>query len=203
MDKTIEQTYWDKNFVEDPEFAEKFFRAIGDKNAHSKKWFRLWLKENLQYRNLLDVGCGPATEFEGFRDDGINISYTGVDSSAHLCQMNRDRGVDMIEAHAHQIPVRDSSYELVWSRHVLEHNPDFRPVLNEMIRCASKTAIHIFFIKPKEVAKIYFDEKEGLYPGNTYSVNDINEFLSSHPKVREFYWEEINKKENMIVIQIK
>lgn len=198
--KVIEQTYWDKNFKEDKEFAEKFFTAIGDTNAHSKVWFRIWLKENsVKFNNCLDVGCGPATEFEGFKNDGIEMEYTGVDSSEYLVELDKSRGANMILAHAHEIPVEDSSYELVMSRHVLEHNPDFKPVLNEMIRCASKLAVHIFFRKPREQEKIFYNEEEGLYPGNIYSTHAINEFLTNHPKVKKFEWVEINKKENMIL----
>ena len=203
MSNTIEQTYWDKNFSQDPEFANKFFTAIGDKTAHSKKWFRLWLKNHPEFKNCLDVGCGPATEFEAFREDEISVAYTGVDSSNHLVEMNKSRGVDMINAHAHSIPVNDSSYDLVMSRHVLEHNPTFQPVLEEMIRCASKLAVHIFFIKPKAHEKINFDENQGLYPGNTYNFNDINVFLENHPKVDRYEWVDINKKENMILAWIK
>lgn len=203
MSKVIEQTHWDQKFKEDPEFADKFFAAIGDKNAHSKVFFRQWLKSNpIKFRNCLDVGCGPATEHFGFQDDQLGITYTGVDSSSHLCQFNKSRGIDMIEAHAHSIPVRDTSYELVMSRHVLEHNPDFRPVLNEMIRCASRLAVHLFFMKPKEKETIRFDDNENLYV-NTYNLHDINEFLSNHPKVEKFEWEEINKKEKMILVWIK
>ena len=91
MDAVIEHTYWDKNFKEDPQFGDKFFQAIGNSSANSKIWFRQWLKLNPEitsFKNCLDIGCGPATEFEGFKTDEITIDYTGVDSSAHLCNFN-------------------------------------------------------------------------------------------------------------------
>jgi ubiquinone/menaquinone biosynthesis C-methylase UbiE len=203
MKKTIEQTYWDSNFKNDKEFADKFFTAIGDKQSHSKVWFREWLKNSsIKFQNCLDVGCGPATEHFGFAEDNIDINYTGVDSSNYLCNLNRSKGVNMIEAHAHSIPTNDASYELVMSRHVLEHNPDFRPVLNEMIRCASKLAVHIFFLRPKEEEIIRYKEKENLYE-NTYNLHDINEFLSNHDKVLNFEWTRINKKEDIVFIWTK
>lgn len=205
MDAVIEHTYWDKNFKEDPQFGDKFFQAIGNSSANSKIWFRQWLKLNPEitsFKNCLDIGCGPATEFEGFKNDEITIDYTGVDSSAHLCEFSRQRGVTMIEAPAHSVPVEDSSYELVMSRHVLEHNPDFRPILNEMIRSASKLATHTFFEKPREEQKIQFDSASNIFWGNVYKMDDINEFLDSHPKVASYEWLDINNTENIVMIWI-
>jgi hypothetical protein len=88
------------------------------------------------------------------------------------------------------------------SRHVLEHNPDFRPILNEMIRSASKLATHTFFEKPREEQKIQFDSASNIFWGNVYKMDDINEFLDSHPKVASYEWLDINDTENIVMIWI-
>ena len=108
----------------------------------------------------------------------------------------------MILAAAHEIPVADNSFDVAFSRHVLEHQPDFQPVLEEMIRISSKLATHIFFKKPSTTKKIDFDPKINLYH-NIYSQQDINNYLKQHDKVERFQWQNVTSHENIIFIWLK
>jgi ubiquinone/menaquinone biosynthesis C-methylase UbiE len=203
MKNVIKQTWWDNNLNSK---METFLDWVGPSSAESKVYFRNFLKNsNIKFKNCLDVGCGPATEFFGFKNDGINIDYTGVDSSNVLNEINTGKGISMINAEGHEIPVKDSSYELVFSRHVLEHQIAFEPILEEMIRAASTLATHIFFIKPTSQPQEFIwkkSQEDNLYH-NRYNVQDIENFLKSNTKVNKFEWREINDLENILLVWIK
>ncbi len=199
MSKVLQQTWWDSNLKTK---MDEFKGWVGDHNAESKSFFRNYIKKNnLKFNNMLDVGCGPATEYYGFKNDLIDIDYTGVDSSVILNQLNKEKNINMLNAEAHNIPVSDSSFDLVYCRHVLEHQPSFESVLKELIRCTKKLAIHIFFIKPEEKEQINYDSNSNLYH-NKYSKLDIELFLKNTKKIKKFEWQEINKSENILLMWV-
>lgn len=199
MKNILKQTWWDKNLNSK---METFLNWVGTSDAESKIYFRNFLKQSeVKFKNCLDVGCGPATEFFGLKNESIEIEYTGVDSSTVLVEKNKQNGVPMILSPAHEIPVPDSSYELVFSRHVFEHQPDFKPVLEEMIRVSSELVAHTFFIKPGPHEKVKFSSLENLYHVR-FKKEDIDNFLKNKSKVKSFEWREINKDENILLIYI-
>jgi len=199
----LKQTWWDNNLTTN---MNKFLGWVGESNAESKVFFRNVIKTSqIQFKNCLDIGCGPATEYLGFQQDNIDIEYTGVDSSVILNNINVEKGIPMIQAEGHSIPVSDSSYDLVFSRHVLEHQLSFEPILEEMIRISSMMVAHTFFIKPEDQPQELIwrkSEKDNLYH-TRYNIKDFENFLNSNVKVDRFEWREINSKENILLVWIK
>ena len=125
----LKQTWWDNNLST---HMNKFLGWVSGSDAESKIYFRNFIKaSNIKFKNCLDVGCGPATEYLGFQQDSIDIEYTGVDSSVILNNINVEKGIPMIQAEGHSVPVNNNSYDLVFSRHVLEHQLSFEPILEE------------------------------------------------------------------------
>jgi ubiquinone/menaquinone biosynthesis C-methylase UbiE len=200
MTNTYKQTWWDNNLNNEYMF-NVFLGWVGDSSAKSKVFFREFLKQH-NFESIIDIGCGPATEFFGFKNDNINIEYTGVDSSAILVDKNLKQGIPMIKAEAHSIPVEDSSYEIAFSRHVLEHQPAFGPVLDEMIRIGKKLAAHTWFKKPSNEEVISYDPAQQLYH-NTYNKEDINKYILSNQKVKNFEWIEIDETECLLLVWLK
>lgn len=194
------QTWWDNNLINENMF-KTFLGWVGDSSAVSKKKFREFLK-NKNFTSIVDVGCGPATEFFGFAEDGIKINYTGVDSSNYLVNYNKNRNIPMILAEAHDIPVVDNSFEVAFSRHVLEHQPSFKPVLSELVRISSKLAVHIWFHKPEDKEIIDYDPNQKLYH-NFYKKEDIENFLMLNKKVKNIEWLNVDEKENILLVWLK
>jgi ubiquinone/menaquinone biosynthesis C-methylase UbiE len=199
----LKQTWWDNNLTAK---MNKFLGWVGDSDAESKIFFRNIIKTSqIQFKNCLDIGCGPATEYLGFQQDNIEIEYTGVDSSVILNNINIEKGIPMIQAEGHAVPVSNSSYDLVFSRHVLEHQLSFEPILEEMIRISSMLVAHTFFIKPTDHPQELIwrkSEKDNLYH-TRYNIKDFENFLNSNVKVDRFEWQEINSKENVLLVWIK
>lgn len=193
----MEQTWWNENIQST---YNQFLGWVGDEKAESKIFFRKMILAN-NYKSILDVGCGPATEYYPLKEANKDIDYTGVDSCEFFVERNTKQGISMIKCSAHSIPLKDSSKELVFGRHILEHQPEFKPVMNEMIRVAAKAVAHIFFLKPTETLDISYDEKSNLYH-NTYVKDEIDDFLENHQKVVSYEWFDINKQENMVLIEL-
>jgi ubiquinone/menaquinone biosynthesis C-methylase UbiE len=196
MSEKHTQTWWDENL---PTRYNEFASWVGGSESYTKKFFRDYVKEK-KYESLIDLGCGPATEFFAYKEDYPELKYVGVDSSEFLYKKNVEKGVPMIMAEAAYVPLlKDSSYDVVYCRHVLEHQPKFLPILSEMIRLAKKEAIHVFFIIPGDEEIIDYDDRQNLYH-NTFSKPDIENYLNSHYDVSEFKWIQLTETEAALCI---
>lgn len=195
----FKQTWWDEHL---PTKFDEFSSWIGDKNAESKVFCRNLIKEK-GYKSLADIGCGTASEYEAYKEEYPELEYLGVDSSKFLYDKNTERGVPMLLSEGEHLNLEDSSYDVAFSRHVLEHQPDFRPILSEMIRIGKEVAIHVFFIKPNNnVTMVSYDEKDNLYH-NYYGKKEIEDFLKSIEKVKSFEWISINGMEEVLITYLK
>lgn len=192
------QTWWDDNLKEK---YKEFESWVGDSTAVTKAFFRGYVK-SMGYKTLLDVGCGNATEYFAYDKEYPELYYLGVDSSKYLYDRNKALGVPMVQAMADNIPFAHNEFEVVFSRHVLEHQPNFRPVLSEMIRLAKIEAIHVFFIPPGEEEIISYQELENLYH-NTFKKEDIENFLKEREDVESFSWLQITETETALSIMKK
>ena len=181
------QTWWDTKIKEN---ESSFYYGIGDENADSKIFTRKYIKSQ-RYKSIIDLGCGPATEFFAYKMEDYDINYLGVDSSRYFFDKNTSVGVPMHLSRAESTSLPASCVEVVFSRHVLEHQPFFEPILEEMIRLGEREAMHVFFFKPwgQEKSSNY-DHNENLWH-TTYNKESIEDYLKNHPKVKNYTWEEV------------
>jgi ubiquinone/menaquinone biosynthesis C-methylase UbiE len=194
----FKQTWWDENL--ETRF-EEFESWVGGSDSTSKVFFRNYIK-NKGYKSLIDIGCGNSTEYFAYKREYPEIEYIGVDSSEFLYNRNTSLGINMILAPGENTGLPDSHSAVVFSRHVLEHQPDFRPILNEMIRIADMEAIHVFFIIPGEAPEhIGYDPSQNLYH-NRYNKSDIDDFISGIKKISSHEWIQISELEVALSIRI-
>lgn len=193
------QTWWNLNL---PNRMEEFNSWVGNKNAQSKIYCRKIVREG-NYKSLVDLGCGTATEFFAYKEEYPELKYLGVDSCKSLYDQNEKMGVPMLLASVEDTKLEDGQFDVVFVRHVLEHQPTFQPTLEEMIRIGSQLAMHVFFMIPRdELEAIGYDAIDNLYH-NRYDKRDIEKFLKNHPKVVWFEWHNINISENVLMIHMK
>lgn len=147
---SFKQTWWDNNLSKR---MDEFKSWIGGSDSISKKYLREYIKQ-FDYQSVIDLGCGVATEYSAYQKELPNVSYLGIDSSKILYDNNIKQGIPMILASAEETGLKDNYSECVFSRHVLEHQPDFKPILKEMVRLASKEAIHVFLLFPEKLKVI-------------------------------------------------
>ena len=195
--KKFKQTWWDDNIKSQ---FEDFKSWVGTKDAYSKRWARRHVISS-GFKSIVDVGCGNATEYFAYKEEAPEIEYLGVDGSEYLYEYNLKAGVPIRCAQADDTRLPVSSYDIAFSRHVLEHQPDFKPVLDELIRIGRKEAMHIFFIRPKDKEIINYDPKQNLYH-NTYIKQEIEQYGNSIPKVSNCYWVELSETEEAFICEL-
>jgi ubiquinone/menaquinone biosynthesis C-methylase UbiE len=191
------QTWWDKDIKTQ---FESFKSWVGTKDAYSKKYARRQIISS-GHKSIVDVGCGNATEYFAYKEEAPEIEYLGVDGSEYLYEYNLKRGVPIRCAEADDTKLPMSSYDVAFSRHVLEHQSDFKPVLDELIRIGRKEAWHIFFIIPRDKEIINYDEKQNLYH-NTYNRNEVMEYALANPKVKTAYWQPVSEIEEILICEL-
>ena len=92
---------------------------------------------------VLDVGCGGSPEYYGIKKYK-NLTYTGIDITPEMVQFNKEKGINCIEGSANNIPFEDSTFDVVHTRHVLEHMENFIKPIDEMIRVSNKLVLISF-----------------------------------------------------------
>jgi SAM-dependent methyltransferase len=82
---------------------------------------RYVLPQKARFHLAVDIGCGPGQALVLFRDHGIRA--IGVTLSEHDVQACRERGLDVVHGDQSFLDFPERHFDLVWSRHCLEHSP--------------------------------------------------------------------------------
>lgn len=178
--------WWNKN-VESR--VDDFKKWLEDDKALDTKYCREYII-NKKYKSILDCGSGFCVNYYAFKDDKYEIKYTGVDSCDYLVDLNKQNGIEVLRANVEKpLPIEDCSYDIVYTRSVLEHLPHYATFVNEMIRVAKNEVIIIFFITPtdKEDDCDNYWPEEDLYH-NHYNLTKLENFIKSNSKVNNIFW---------------
>lgn len=176
------QSWWDKNALASPDFAG----WIGDHTTPAKSEARAYV-HRVGYRSVLDAGCGLCTEFLGYREYP-DVLWSGVDSCAALVEQASARGVPRVKhGEITALPYSHESFDVVFTRHVLEHLPDYREALRECVRVAKHEVLILWFIPPGDTPD-KINLADGLYH-NAYNRSDLERFLYGLDRVGGLRWE--------------
>lgn len=99
--------------------------------------------------SILDVGCGNATTAEAIRDAEIDVKYKGVDmipKNIQWCKQTFPEFEFEVQD-AEALSEKDKSWDVVYSRHVVDHMPSFAKALNEHCRVAKRLVIIILWLE--------------------------------------------------------
>jgi SAM-dependent methyltransferase len=128
---TNTQTY----IMEDPREAQRLLDKV---DAHA--WISRFLEPRLEgVKSLLSVGCGPAVFLRELAETHPEIDVVGVDlSPSRISEAEkRLRGIPNASARvgsALALPFEANSFDLVFSRFLMEYLPDKPLALQEMAR---------------------------------------------------------------------
>jgi len=177
--------WWNKNL---PHNLENFEKSIGDCDAVSKVHVRKYVIGK-KYKSILDAGCGLCSEYLGYKNDGYDIDYLGVDFCDYLIEQAKSKSIPVMKSSIELIDLPDNSKDIVYGRHVLEHQSYYEKSLNEFIRIAQKEVIIVFFIWPMD-ERINYDPDVNLY-NNQYELCKMTYFLLYNPKVSSIQFEKL------------
>ncbi|MEP6976805.1 MAG: class I SAM-dependent methyltransferase [Thermoleophilia bacterium] len=117
---------------------------------------------------LVDVGCGTGAHTAAFSSSGWDT--TGVDISADQLRLARERGVDVVQADATELPFGDATFDAAVSMWTHTDIDDFAGALGEIARVLRPNGAFVYvggqpcFVGPHSL----FAGAQGvpeLYPG--------------------------------------
>jgi len=177
------ETFWSKIFnetnIED-------FKGWVHNNSISRQWLSRFLQRE-KIRNILDVGCGIALDYEQYLEDGLKIDYHGIDITPVFLKHAKEKfpNLDVRFASVENIPYSDRAFEVVSCRHLLEHLENPARAISEMTRISSKFVIIAWFIPPVQAEKnnielMNFGETGKTFYQNTYCYKYLDPILKSN-----------------------
>src|SRR3990167_1748946 len=160
-----------------------------------KKYVEPLAKELDQILSFLDYGCGSATTREAIRKNNYHgvLLYTGVDvipKNIEWCQENFPGFDFRVNKSLHRFDQGDKSFDVVYSRHVVDHMESFEGAMDEHLRVAKKLVIVVFWVPMsagdehdvKNIVDGRGTPNEKLYLNeytNSYSRKKVMEWLDS------------------------
>ena len=184
-------------------------RAGGNGPQHPSQLYAI--KKYVEPRmSFLDYGAGSGTTYEALLQTGMLTTfikeYRGLDiipKNIEWCQQTFPNGNWAVNRKLHKIDSSNQSWDVVYSRHVVDHMESFEKAMDEHKRVAKKLVIVILWTglldgDHHEIKNIV-DQRglptEKLYPNeytNNYSRKLVIEYLNSDPQ-----WELLELNENV------
>lgn len=154
-------------------------------------------------RAVAETGCGPLIDFKNAAANGVLSGgvkkYVGFDVTKRFIASGNDAAREIVKDEKVttsiefrlvddpiSFPAADMEFDLVYARHVLEHQPDYLRFLSELVRLSSKWVVLVFFMPPIHDIDgvdcsrhiIGIKDKDGFYY-NTYSSDLLTKELSA------------------------
>ena len=187
-------------------------RAGGNGPQHPSQLYAIkkYVKFESPYPWILDYGSGSATTLEALQKEyGTHpqpFYYVGLDiipKNVKWCIENFKGNIFKVNKTIHKIDESDKSFDIVYSRHVVDHMESFEKALDEHKRVAKKLVIVILWTGlidgDEHEIKNIVDQRglpsEKLYPNeytNNYSRKKVMEYLNSDPQ-----WELLELNEDI------
>ena len=131
-------------FKTDYYISKLYSQKLRPTSEYPKKLARHLLKDNRNQSeiSLLDVGCGRGDMLKAFQ--GLGCNCTGVDLSP-LAKINC-APIEVVQAdlESDKLPFDDSTFDVIFSKSVIEHLKNPQHILEESFRCLSKNGTLIF-----------------------------------------------------------
>jgi len=189
--------------------TETLCRAGGNGPQHPTQLYAIkkYVKGDVTF---LDYGCGSGTTLEALLNNPDNkdywITYMGVDiipKNIEWCRKNFPDHDFEGNPSLHKIDMPDNSYDVVYSRHVVDHMKSFEDAMDEHCRVAKELVIVVLWTGlldgDEHEIKNIVDQRglptEKLYPDeytNNYSRKLVREYLENKEG-----WELLELSENV------
>jgi ubiquinone/menaquinone biosynthesis C-methylase UbiE len=136
--------WWEDN-LSIPERHKEFSGWLEDSDMSSRTELFNQI-ESKKINNVLEIGPGIFTDYNIFFSKKENIQYSSIDITKKIVDSAKKMGINCEQSSVENIIYPDSSFELVYCRHVMEHLDYYALALEEMIRVSSKHICIIFWL---------------------------------------------------------
>ncbi|MCI0457148.1 MAG: class I SAM-dependent methyltransferase [Gemmataceae bacterium] len=118
----------ERNWIHINEYLDRLARDVypepvttNHRNITRRSFVRYVIPHKEQVRLALDVGCGQGVALALFKEHAIPA--VGITLSEEDVRVCRERGYDVQVGDQSFLDFPDHHFDLVWSRHCLEHSP--------------------------------------------------------------------------------
>lgn len=178
------------------EFYEKAEKIRYKYHYYLPKLFD-WMAEQKAGTNLLEIGCGMATDLlqlarRGFKVTGIDLTEEGINLAQQrfdLYQLPGELKVDDAE----NLSFADASYDIVYSFGVLHHTPDTQKSIDEVYRVLKPGGMAVIMLYNRRSFNYFVHRMlDAPFDGNrqdrcpierTYNRSEIKQMLREYSKV--------------------
>lgn len=133
--------------------------------------------------SVLDLGAGPAWNYDHFKEYGPKVRYKATDLSPRFVRVAKERqpGINIELGDIRDVKEADESWDVVLLQDVLEHTNGFEKPVREAVRVAKKRVIVCFWRQMEGVTtKINDDTDKGTDGyGADYNLEEWLNFLNS------------------------
>lgn len=192
------EEWWQKNW------AGKDENWLGGTKMISRAMMRSHVRQK-GYKTILDIPCGNCIDYKGIKEENVPVHYTGMDITPLIVERANKLGINVKHGSIEAIPMADSSVDITYSRHILEHLSYYEKALAELIRVAAKEVFVVFFIKPmnqKDDVKTLDLNGFPVYH-NRYDKAKLEQYVLNFAKVDHIEWEDIDRVEAILHIYVK
>lgn len=171
-------------------------RGGGNGENHPSQLYAIkkYVKDGMSF---LDYGAGSGTTYEALQKAGIKLEYMGLDvipKNAEWCNEHFKTDVFKFNPTLHKIDAEDKSFDVVYSRHVVDHMESFEKAMDEHCRVSKDLVIVVLWVpfstqdehEIKNIVDHRGQPNEILYPNeytNQYSESKVMEWI--HNKIHE------------------
>lgn len=159
-------------------------RAGGNGPNHPSQLYAIdkYVKPGMTF---LDYGAGSGTTYEALlnRDEPM-VKYTGLDiipKNVDWCNQHFNTDVFKWNKSIHKIDQPDQSFDVVYSRHVVDHMANFEDAMDEHLRVAKKLVIVVLWV-PFATASEHEIKNIVDHRGTPEEMTYTNEFTNSYSK---------------------
>jgi histo-blood group ABO system transferase len=189
--------WWEAN-LSLPGKHEEFSGWLNDSDVSSRTDL-FNIIESKKINNVLEIGPGIFIDYNMFFSKKNDITYKSIDITNKIVKKAKELSIDCKQSSIEDIAYTDSSFDLVYCRHVMEHLDYYVDALEEMIRVSNKYVCVIFWLLSDGDDIIDYNNTLNLYH-NQYSKRKIEELLTN--KNLSFEWINSNKDKMLFITKI-
>ena len=134
-----------------------------------------YLFDNFDMKNhhtMLEIGCGRGEMLKNFKNLGLEVY--GADLSPEAPSFQDDIDIEVIDVEKESLPYEDNSFDIIYSKSVLEHFYYPERYLKEAYRVLKPNGIILTLVPDwQSNYKTYFDDYTHRTPFTKVSLEDI------------------------------
>ena len=129
------------------------------------------------YKTVLDIGCGRGEHLREFQKLGYQVK--GIDLSEEAKELSKDIDIDIIDIEKERLPYEDNSFDVVFSKSLIEHLNNPENFMKEAYRVL-RPGGRLITMTPdwESVYRTFYEDYTHRTPFTENSLRDIHQIFS-------------------------